>query len=154
MKSDNKKQIFEIKPNVSTNSLTTTNTTLTPFGSGSPETRDEQWIENEWRKRTAITRAITSETAYAQIAIAYLQAHGVSVFRQTAGKIIEIKNAESTEELQIIMDQYCRLALESLGAQSLGLNQVASERIAFTVHRDHYPPEEEPPGFWERLLGK
>ena len=73
---------------------------------------------------------------------------------QTAGKIIEIKNTESNEELQSYMEQYCKFTLESLGTQSLGFNEVASSRIAFTIHRDHYPPEEEPPGFLRANFGK
>ena len=85
---------------------------------------------------------------------AFLQVYGASVFEQTASKIIEIKNTESNEELQRYMEQYCKFTLESLGSQSLGLNEVASSRIAFTIHRDHYPPEEEPPGFWDRIFGK
>ena len=52
------------------------------------------------------------------------------------------------------MEQFCRLSIEGLGTQSLGLNEVASAGIAYAVQRDHYPPEEEPPGFWERLFSK
>ena len=145
---------FEIKPDVSTKSLTTTNPTQTPSGPGRPANRDEQWIDNEYRKRTAITRAITLEAAAAQIAMGTLQAHSVSVFQQTTNKILEIKNFETNDELQLYMEQFSRLSLEGLGTQLLGLNEVASAGIAYTVHRDHFPPEEEPPGFWGRLLGK
>lgn len=154
MKSKTDEPIFEIKPSVSTNSLATTNTPLTLFGPAGPKNREEKWVEDECQKRTAIMKAIALETRFAHNAIAFLHVYSASVVEQTAGKIIEIKNTESNEELQNYMDQYCKLTLESLGSQSLGLNEVASARIAFTVHRDHYPPEEEPPGFWDRLLGK
>ena len=103
-------------------------------------------------------QAKSIETAYAQEIVAYLQVHGVSVFKQALGYISEVKQSQVEQDMQPYLDAYCNRAVESLATQLFGINDVASASIAYIVHRDHFPPDDldnEPVkrGFLARLTG-
>jgi len=128
---------------------------LTPFTPERAKNQDERWIQDEWRKRMAIMQAITIEVQYAQDANAYLTLKNVSIADQTSRYIYDIRSAEREEALQPFMDKFCQRALEDFATRQFGIYDVAVANIAFTIHRDHYPPEQEPEnkGFWSRLFG-
>ena len=128
---------------------------ISPFSPGRPETNDERWIQEEWRKRMAIMQALVIEAQYADNAMAYLKRHGLSVYVETASFINEVREADRAEALKPYIDEYCKRVLESLATHQFGLYEVANTNIAYTVHREHYPPEntQNQRGFLSRLFG-
>jgi hypothetical protein len=127
---------------------------LNPFSPGRPESREEKWIQSEWRKRMAIEQAIVIETQYAHLATAFLHMHGLSVFDETSKQIFAVMESTRPEALQPYLEKYCKRTLEELATRQFALNDVAVANIAYTVHRDHYPPElkEETKGWLSRLF--
>ena len=90
-----------------------------------------------------VNQAITIEAQYAEDANAYLAFKTVSSIDNASRRIFEIKNAERDEELQPYLDKVCKRALEDFATRQFGIYEVAIANVAYTVHRDHYPPKME-----------
>jgi len=128
---------------------------MTPFSPGKSQNRPEQYIHDESRLHMGIMQAKVIESQYALQSTAYLHLHSFSIFKQTVNYIIEERDSVELDEARSIVDKFCMDTLEDLGTRHRGINEVASANIAYTIHRDHYPPDEsfEKKGIFARLIG-
>ena len=49
---------------------------------------------------------------------------------------------ELNDEVSKYMEQFTKRVIESLGTRTLGLVDLATTNLAYTLYRDHYPPDD------------
>ena len=138
---------------ITTTPMPTGQTPIVSIGNNGMMTKDSRRIESEWQKHMTIIQATAIEEQYAENVVAFMLEHSTSVFKETAANILELKNGDNPDELQIYLDQFAKKSIEKLATLQLGFSDIAGTKIAYTLHRDHYPTELEEPGFLKKLFG-
>ena len=133
---------FEIQQNVSSPTMVSQGL-LTPLSPFSPTTIEEKWIHQEYRKRLTVEEATRKEAQFAENLTGFLHIHAASVFLQATRQIVDMKDdPELNDEVSKYMEQFTKRVIESLGTRTLGLVDLATTNLAYTLYRDHYPPDD------------
>ena len=131
----------------------TASTSLVPYESNRPVTKEEKHFQRELASHERAERGYEEKAAYGIALLKELRVATARLFVEEIHEYGELKGQLQGEAYQVMGEEFLKVNAQGSAQHKLAINEVAGSNIGAEVHRSLYVEPQEP-SFWERLTGR